>query len=137
MTGSVDSPRLVGQVVSTTSISADVELLIDRNFEVAGALATSGVTGLVRGQGDLDLTMADIPAGTAFPEGEPEYVFTVTYDIGGHQGRYPPNILIGEVSSVHEGSNALDTDVSISPAVDFSSLEFVLVLQTPPGDTTP
>jgi rod shape-determining protein MreC len=137
VTGSVDSPRLVGQVVSTTSISADVELLIDRNFEIAGALATSGVTGLVRGQGDLDLTMADIPAGTEFAEGEPEYVFTVTYDIGGHQGRYPPNILIGEVSSVHEGSNALDTDVSISPAVDFSSLEFVLVLQTPPGDAAP
>ena len=61
----------------------------------------------------------------------------VTYDIGGHQGRYPPNILIGEVSSVHEGSNALDTDVSIRPAVDFSALEFVLVLQPPTGDTTP
>jgi rod shape-determining protein MreC len=137
VTGSVDSPRLVGQVVSVTSISANVEQLIDRSFAVAGGLATSGVTGLVRGQGDQDLTMADIPPGTEFPEGVPEYVFTVTYDIGGQQGRYPPNILIGEVSSVHEGSNALDTDVSISPAVDFSALEFVLVLQTPPGATTP
>ena len=81
--------------------------------------------------------MSDIPNGTKFPESQPEYVFTITYDIGGQHGRYPPNILIGEVSSVHEGSNSLDTDVSVRPAVDFSALEFVLVLQSPIGDTTP
>jgi rod shape-determining protein MreC len=137
VTGSAESPRLVGQVVSTTAISSDVQLLIDRNFNVAGGLATSGETGLVTGQGDQDLTMANIPNGTTFPEGQPEYVFTITYDIGGQHGRYPPNILIGEVSSVHEGSNSLDTDVSIRPAVDFSALEFVLVLQSPTGDTSP
>jgi rod shape-determining protein MreC len=137
VTGSAESPRLVGQVVSVTPISSDVRLLIDRNFAVAGGLATSGVTGLVAGQGDQDLTMDGIPAGTKFPDGQPEYVFTVTYDIGGQHGRYPPDILIGEVSSVHEGSNALETDVSIRPAVDFSALEFVLVLQTPTGDITP
>ncbi|MEP6758235.1 MAG: rod shape-determining protein MreC [Actinomycetota bacterium] len=137
VTGSAGSPRLVGQVVSVTPISSDVQLVIDRNFAVAGGLATSGETGLVTGQGDQDLTMDGIPAGTKYPEGQPEYVFTVTYDIGGQHGRYPPDILIGEVSSVHEGSNALETDVSISPAVDFSALEFVLVLQTPTGDTTP
>ena len=137
VTGSAAAPRLVGQVVSVTSISSDVQLLIDRNFSVAGGLATSGETGLVTGQGDQDLTMSRIPDGTKFPDGQPEYVFTVTYDIGGQHGRYPPGILIGEVSSVHEASNALDVDVSIRPAVDFSALEFVLVLQTPTGDTTP
>jgi rod shape-determining protein MreC len=137
VTGSAESPRLVGQVVSVTPISSDVQLLIDRSFNVAGGLATSGETGLVTGQGDQDLSMSDIPPGTKFPEGLPEYVFTITYDVGGQHGRYPPNILIGEVSSVHEGSNSLDTDVSIRPAVDFSALEFVLVLQSPTGDTTP
>ena len=137
VTGSAASPRLVGQVVSVTPISSDVQLLIDRTFAVAGGLGTSGETGLVTGQGDQDLTMDGVPAGTTFPEGQPEYVFTVTYDIGGQHGRYPPDILIGEVSSVHEGSNALETDVSIRPAVDFSALEFVLVLQTPTGNPTP
>ena len=137
VTGSAESPRLVGQVVSVTPISSDVQLLIDRNFNVAGGLATSGETGLVTGQGDQDLSMSDIPPGTKFPEGLPEYVFTITYDVGGQHGRYPPNILIGEVSSVHEGSNSLDTDVSIRPAVDFSALEFVLVLQSPTGETSP
>ena len=135
VTGSAESPRLVGQVVSVTPISADVQLLIDRDFAVAGRLTTSGETGLVVGQGEQDLRMDEIPTGTEFPEGEEsEFVFTVSYEIHGQQGRYPPGILIGQVSKVFEGSNALYTDVAVSPAVDFSALEYVLVLQTPTQD---
>lgn len=131
VTGSPDAPMLVGQVVSVSPISSEVRLLIDRDFAVPGQLATSKVTGLVAGQGDEDLQMQDIPPGTKFAEGDtPEYVYTVTYDIRGEHGRYPPGLLIGQVSSVHEASNALDTDVSVKPAVDFSALEFALVLQT-------
>ena len=129
--GSADSPRLVGQVVSVSPISSEVRLLIDRDFSVAGKLATSGETGLVQGQGTEDLQMLNIPPDTKFPEGDaPEYVFTVSYQIEGSHGRYPPGLLIGQVSSVHAASNALETDVTVKPAVDFSALEFVLVLQT-------
>jgi rod shape-determining protein MreC len=129
--GSVSSPRLVGQVVSVSSISSEVRLLIDRDFTVAGKLATSGATGLVQGQGEDDLKMLNVPPDTKFPEGDsPEYVFTVSYQIEGQHGRYPPGLLIGQVSSVHAASNALQTDVSVRPAVDFSALEFVLVLHT-------
>jgi rod shape-determining protein MreC len=131
VTGSATSPRLVGQVVSVSPISSEVRLLIDRDFAVAGELATSNETGLVVGQGEQDLQMQGIPTGTTFPQGDaPEYVFTVTYDIRGQHGRYPPGLLIGQVSSVHEASNALETDVSVKPAVDFSALEFVLVMAT-------
>jgi rod shape-determining protein MreC len=129
--GSVSAPQLVGQVVSVSPISSEVRLLIDRDFSVAGKLATSGEMGLVQGQGDQDLEMVNVPTGTTLPEGDaPEYVFTVSYEIEGQHGRYPPGLLIGQVSSVHESSNALETDVSVKPAVDFSALEFVLVLQT-------
>lgn len=132
VTGSASAPRLVGQVVNVTPISAEVQLVIDRSFAVAGQLSTSGETGLVVGQGERDLELQGIPPGTSFAEGvDPEYVFTVSYEIHGQEGRYPPGILIGQVSSVHEGSNALETDVSVQPAVDFSALEFALVLQGP------
>ena len=36
VTGSATSSRLVGQVVAVTPISADVQLIIDRGFSVAG-----------------------------------------------------------------------------------------------------
>jgi rod shape-determining protein MreC len=134
VTGSQDGARLVGIVVSTTSISADVRLLIDEGFSVPGRLATSGETGLVVGNGDQDMTMQDIPATTKFPSGtETESVFTISYSVGDQHGRFPPNILIGTVSSVVQGGVEPDAQVSVRPAVDFSSLEAVLVLQTANG----
>jgi rod shape-determining protein MreC len=134
--GSPQSPLLVGIVSSVTSSSADVRLLIDRDFAVAGRLATSGQTGLVVGQGEQDLQMQQIPNGTRFPKGDqPEYVFTTTYHIGDEHGRYPPDLLIGQVSSVVENTTPLD-EVSIKPAVDFSSLRYVLVLRTQDGGKT-
>jgi rod shape-determining protein MreC len=130
VTGSQDGARLVGIVVAVTPISADVRLLIDEGFSVPGRLATSGETGLVVGNGDQDLTMQDIPANTKFPSGSAtESVFTITYQIGDQQSRFPPNILIGTVSAVVQGVQP-DAQVSVRPAVDFSSLETVLVLQT-------
>ena len=104
VTGSADSPRLVGQVVSVTPISSDVaaadrsqlrgrrrprHLGCDRARDRARAIRTS--------------RWPNIPTGTKFPEGRAGVRLHVTYDIGGQHGRYPPNILIGEVSSVHEG----------------------------------
>jgi rod shape-determining protein MreC len=133
ITGSVESPRLVGLVVSVTSISADVQLLIDRNFAAAGRLASSGETGLVVGQGEQDLRMDGIPADTKFPSGDqPEYVFTVSYKIGDEHGRYPPGLLIGQVSKVYPGTTPL-AEVSVAPAVDFTALEYVQVLTTQTG----
>ncbi len=131
VTGTVGSPLLVGIVTSVTSISADVELIIDRDWAAAGQLSTSKVIGLVTGQGDQDLKLEDVPLGTKFPTGDqPEYVFTVSYEAAGHQGLYPPGLLIGQVSKVYESDNALSDQVSVSPVVDFASLEFVLVLAT-------
>jgi rod shape-determining protein MreC len=130
VTGSQDGARLVGIVSSVTSNSAVVRLLIDQGFNVAGKLATSGAVGLVQGNGEQDLTMQDIPTTTKFPpSGTPESVFTVSYHVGDQHGRFPPNILIGTISKVYEGVQG-DAQVSISPAVDFSSLETVLVLPT-------
>lgn len=131
VTGSGDSPRLVGHVVSVTDTSADVELILDRSSAVAGVLSTSRETGLVWGQGEEDLRMDLIEPGTDLDvKEEPIEVFTVSYEVGGQEGLYPPHILIGEVSRVYEGTNELQATVAVRPAVDFSALEYVLVLKT-------
>jgi rod shape-determining protein MreC len=131
VTGSAATPGLVGLVTSVTPISADVQLLIDQNFAVAGRLSNaSRATGLVQGRGDQDPRMDGIPQDTEISLQDPVQVFTVSYEINGQHGRYPPGILIGEVSSVIDSTNALETAVTVRPAVDFSALEYVLVLQT-------
>jgi rod shape-determining protein MreC len=133
--GSATSPRLVGRVVTVTPGSADVQLLIDQDFAVAGRLSTTRATGLVRGRGEQDPSMDGIPQDTKIPlDGDqPVQVFTVSYEINGQQGRYPPGILIGEVASVIQSTNALETAVTLRPAVDFSALEYVLVYKTDQG----
>jgi rod shape-determining protein MreC len=133
VTGSPESPRLVGRVVSVTPISSQVELLVDRHWAAAGLLSSTRETGLVVGQGDQDLRMDLITKGTEIDlTGDPVQVFTVSYDVNGNPGLYPPGLLIGTVSRVYEGSNQLQTSVSVRPAVDLSALEYVLVLQTAP-----
>jgi rod shape-determining protein MreC len=130
--GSATTPRLVGLVDQVTPDSATVQLLIDQDFAVAGRLSPTRATGLVQGRGEQDPEMDGIPQDTdiEFTGDQPVQVFTMSYEINGAHGRYPPGILIGEVSSVVQSSNALEKAVTVRPAVDFSALEYVLVLKT-------
>ena len=128
ITGSVEGPMLVGKVIAVTPISSEVELIIDRDSAVAGRLSISHETGLVEGQGDGDLRMSLVSPGTLV-QGD-ETVVTQGYQVNGQRGLYPPGLVIGQVSHVVPGQNELQASVTVRPAVDFSALEFVLVLQT-------
>jgi rod shape-determining protein MreC len=138
VTGDAGGPRLVGRVIAVTPNSASVQLVIDRGFSVAGVLSTSNEAGIVEGRGQDDLAMDLIEPDTKVSETEPESVFTLGYEIGGQAGLYPENLLIGTVSRVFSGPESVETFVSVRPAVDFSTLRYVLVLAGGQGrGTTP
>jgi rod shape-determining protein MreC len=128
VTGSAEAPILIGRVVAVSLVSAEVQLIIDRNSAVAGRLSISHQTGLVEGQGEGDLRMSLVVPGTTI-EGN-EIVVTQGYEVNGQRGLYPPGLVIGQVSQVIPGASDLQEFVTVRPAVDFSALEFVLVLQT-------
>jgi rod shape-determining protein MreC len=128
VTGSEQAPILVGRVVAVSAISAEVELIIDRNSVVAGRLSVSHETGQIQGQGDQDLRMTLVTPGTSVTGDET--VVTQGYEVSGQQGLYPPGLVIGEVSRVIQDADGLQEFVTVRPAIDFSTLEFVLVLQT-------
>jgi rod shape-determining protein MreC len=131
VTGDAGAPRLVGRVIAVTPNSAAVQLVIDRGFAVAGLLSTSNEAGIVEGRGQDDLAMDLIEPDTKVSETEPESVFTLGYEIGGQAGLYPENLLIGTVSRVFSGPDSVETFVTVRPAVDFSTLGYVLVLVGP------
>lgn len=126
--GSPDAARLVGRVIDVTADSAEVQLILDRDSAVAAVIDDSREAGLVWGRGDEDLVMEQVDPDTEL-QGD-ENVFTQGYEVNGQRGVYPPGLLIGQVSRVSPEANSLDTPVEIRPAVDFSSLNLVLVLQT-------
>jgi rod shape-determining protein MreC len=127
-TGSAEAPMLVGLVVAVTPDSADVRLLIDRDFAATATIEGTREAGLVSGQGDSDMRMDFIAEGTLIEGGEP--VFTQGYEVDGQPGLFPPGLLIGQVSRFVPAENATQEFVEVSPAVDFETLQFVLVLQS-------
>jgi rod shape-determining protein MreC len=138
VTGASDGPRLVGRVVRVTPISSVVQLIIDRDFAVAGKLSTWQEAGLVMGRGENDLRMGHLRPGIQVSETEPESVFTLGYEVNGQRGLYPPGILIGTVSRAFSEPDSVESSVTIRPAVDFSTLQYVLVIardRTRPGGT--
>jgi rod shape-determining protein MreC len=138
VTGAADGPRLVGRVIRVTPISSVVQLIIDRDFAVAGKLSTSQEAGLVMGRGEEDLRMGHLRPGIQVSETEPESVLTLGYEVNGQRGLYPPGILIGTVSRAFSEPDSVESSVTIRPAVDFSTLQYVLVIardRTRPGGT--
>jgi rod shape-determining protein MreC len=128
VTGASDGPRLVGRVIRVTPISSVVQLIIDRDFAVAGKLSTSQEAGLVMGRGENDLRMGHLRPGIQVSETEPESVFTLGYEVNGQRGLYPPGVLIGTVSRAFSEPGSVESSVTIRPAVDFSTLQYVLVI---------
>ena len=118
---------LVGHVVKVTAGSAVVQLIIDPDSSVAGRLDVTGKTGLLSGEGDQDMRMGLVD--TTAEVGPDERVVTAGYRIPGvATSLYPPNVLIGTVSHVLPDEAALEKFITVRPAVDFSTLDIVLVV---------
>jgi rod shape-determining protein MreC len=118
----VSGEGLIGQVVKVSPRWSQVQLIIDPDSSVAGRLAGSGETGLIRGQRNQDLTMDLVnPQKPVIPS---EQVVTAGYQ----GGLYPPGILVGFVSRVRLRPGGLTKEIDVHPAVDFSALQFVLVV---------
>jgi len=123
----VAAAGLVGRVTRVAPDSAVVQLIIDPDSFVAGRLDVSRTTGLVSGEGERELRMSLVPTATEVMPGE--QIVTAGYKIPGiAEGVFPPGILIGSVSRVLPNEADLEKFITIRPAVDFSTLDVVLVV---------
>jgi rod shape-determining protein MreC len=115
---------VVGRIVVSSVRSAKVQLLIDRNAAAGALIERSRAQGVVVGTGDDRLRLdyvseiADIAVG--------DVVVT-----SGIDGIYPKGFVIGRVEAVEKSGSSFKR-ISVQPAVDFRSVEQVLVITTPP-----
>ena len=118
----VSGDGLVGRVVKVGRSNAVILLLLDRSSAVASRIASSGETGLLEGDDSetpkLELFNPDAVVSVG------DRVVTSGYD----RGLYPPGIPIGTVVKAPPAANNLSRTVTIRPAVDFSSLDYVLLV---------
>ena len=130
---------LIGRVIRVGPSTSEILLLIDRTSAVASRLAPGGQTGLLEGDG------SDVPRLEMFnPDANVavgDRVVTSGYD----KGLYPPGIPIGTVVSAPPAQSNLSRVVTIQPYVDFSTLDYVLLVigqsvaptPTPKGSASP
>jgi len=115
---------VVGRIITPSARAAKVQLLIDRNAGAAALVERSRAQGVVEGTGG-NLRMNYVSGTADLKVGD----VLVT---SGIEGIYPKGFVIGQIESIERGAGEFSSIV-IRPAVDFSSLEAVLVVLTPPA----
>jgi rod shape-determining protein MreC len=114
---------VVGRIVVPSLRAAKVQLLIDRNAAAGALIERSRAQGVVVGAGDELLRLeyvseiADVAVG--------DVVVT-----SGIDGIFPKGFTIGRIEALDRSGGAYRR-ITVRPAVDFSSLEEVLLVLTP------
>jgi rod shape-determining protein MreC len=117
----VNSEGAVGRVISVSPNYAQVLLIADQNSAVDGLVQRSRGRGMVKGMGsgecyfDYVIKTCDIEEGDTI----------VTSGLG---RVFPKGLSLGTVKTINDSPNKLFKDVTVTPAVDFSKLEEVLVV---------
>jgi rod shape-determining protein MreC len=112
---------LVGNIAAVTAGAARVQLINDPGSSINVILQQSGVEGVVNGQitGEIELDMVSKSA--TIQPGD----LVLTSGLG---GKYPANIVIGQVVTIRSDAFSLFQSASVQPAVDFSQLDIVLII---------
>ncbi|NDJ61184.1 MAG: rod shape-determining protein MreC [Chloroflexi bacterium] len=112
---------LVGRVTQVSANASRVMLVTDPSSWVSARLQISRAEGSVQGQlaGTLLLTL--VPTGQAITEGD----LVLTSGLGGN---FPPDIVIGQITSVSDIEFALYQEAQVRSLINFDTLEFVLVV---------
>lgn len=122
---------LVGSVAAVTAGAARVQLINDLGSSINAILQQSGVDGVVNGKitGEIELDM--VSKNATIQPGE----LVLTSGLG---GKFPANIVIGQVVTIRSEAYSLFQSASVQPAVDFSQLEIVLIIKNfQPEDIAP
>ena len=115
---------VVGRVVKVNSSTSVVLLVTDPNNAVTGLIQRTRDEGIVEGTAQGLARMKYIPLLSAVRIGD-------TVVTSGLTGGFPKGLVIGSVRSIDKGEGDLFQSAEITPEVDVSKLEEVLVISAP------
>ena len=117
----VSDKGLIGRIANVIPEASRVLLITDPGSKLNVRLQPTNAEGVLVGSITGDLLLDFIPQDANISNGD----LVLTSGLGGD---YPPNILIGQVSSIRKQDYALFQSGSVQPTVDFSHLEIVLII---------
>lgn len=121
---------VVGTTLKVSGDTVDVRLVVDAGSGVDIVVQRTGARGFVRGTGDESKYLCSVEYVQRTDEIEVGDLL-VTSGVG---RRFPKGIPVGTVTQVVKRDFGIYQQVFATPAVDFSRLEEVLIVTTPPGE---
>lgn len=112
---------LAGRIIDVTANASRVLLVTDESSSVNARLQTTRAQGSVVGRLTGNLRMIMIPLDAEVQEGD----LVITSGLGGN---FPPDIVIGQVTSRRQFEFELNQQAEVRSLIDFDTLEFVLVI---------
>jgi rod shape-determining protein MreC len=133
----ITSDGLVGRVLRVYGAQADVMLVTDKDSHVPVRIKRNGLSGTMSGLGSSDSydCKFEWQKPSDMPGAEPSLVEGDIVQTAGSND-FPPGIVVGVVSEVHEQDYGMDQEAVVKPTVSFSNLSAVAVItaQAPPPD---
>jgi rod shape-determining protein MreC len=127
---------LIGQVVDVGPNYSRVLLITDERMTVVGLLESSRAIGAVHGQLERPLDMDGISATNTVNLGEA--VVTAGIELSEDiRSPYPKGLLIGTIADVERSPDQLFQTALVTPAANFETLEYVLVITNYVGGLPP
>ena len=117
----VTQKGLIGRIAAVTAGAARVQLITDPSSTVNVRLEPSGAQAILQGQLTGEIILDMIPQGANIQPGD--LVLT-----SGQGGGYPPNILIGQVSSIRSRDQDIFQRASVQTVTAFSQINIVLII---------
>lgn len=114
---------IVGRIVETYPRYAKVMLIVDRNSGADAMIQRNRVRGILEGKGGNRCSLEYVPKNADVQVGD----LVLASGLG---GIYPQGLVFGKVTGANKKAPGVFQEVEVSPTVDLSSLEEVLVVKT-------
>lgn len=112
---------VVGQVLTSSPNYSKVLLATDPNSAIDIITQKTRVQGIVKGLGREAFALHYVLKSAVVEKGD--YVLT-----SGLGGVFPKGLMIGTVSDIKKSRRGMFQDIEIEPAVDFSQLEYLIII---------
>lgn len=117
----VTSQGLVGRITAVNPVASRVQLITDPGSHINVRMQSTDAEGILSGQITGEVVLENLPQNDLVQPGD----LVLTSGLG---GSFPPDIIVGQVTSVRQHDYDLFQSASVQPVVDFANLEIVLVI---------
>jgi len=112
---------VVGQVLTSSPNYSKVLLATDPNSAIEVITQNTRVQGIVKGQGPEAFALHYVLKSAEVEKGD--YVMT-----SGLGGVFPKGLMVGTISEITKTRRGMFQNIEIKPAVDFSQLEYLIII---------